>query len=60
MKKILLTLFMCVSFNNYAQEFNLEPKTITGVFEAQKEKTNLKYFQKLISGYLSIIILQKM
>lgn len=42
MKKILLTLFMCVSFNNYAQEFNLEPKTITGVFEAQgKNKSEI-------------------
>lgn len=52
MKKILLTLFMCISFNNYAQEYKLEEKSVTGVFEANG-KTKAELFSA-INKWVSI------
>ena len=52
MKKILLTLFICVWFNNYAQEFKLEEKSVTGVFEANG-KTKAELFSA-INKWVSI------
>lgn len=52
MKKLLLTLFICVWFNNYAQEFKYEEKSVIGIFEANG-KTKAEIFSA-INKWISI------
>ena len=60
MKKTILLVLLTFSINIFAQDYTLEEKSITGVYDVENKTKSELFFMQLINGFLLIIILHKM